>query len=124
MDSTDSIDLGEGQRIPASPPAKPMVDMRVYRAGVIAGVLSFIAFLGVVKDLNALLDPGSRGEVAWGFLMIRYSSLQRVWFGYRFTDHAAWLATIPHLIVYAAAVYGLIGLKRWGWYLLFGYVLY
>ena len=102
----------------------PGVDMRTYRAGVIAGVLSFIAFLGAVKDLNALLNPGSRGEVAWGFLMVRYTSLQRVWFGYRFTDHAAWLATIPHLILYAAAVYGLIGLKRWGWYLLFGYVLY
>src|SRR3954447_25125171 len=102
----------------------PTVDLRAYRAGVIAGVLSFIAFLGVVKDLNALLDPGGRGEVAWGFLMIRYSSLQRIWFGYRFTGHAAWLATIPHFVLYAAAVYGLIGLKRWGWYLLFGYVLY
>jgi hypothetical protein len=102
----------------------PTVDMRVYRAGVIAGVLSFIAFLGVVKDLNALLDPGGRGEVAWGFLMVRYSSLQRVWFGYRFTDYAAWLATFPHLVVYGAAICGLIGLKRWGWYLLFGYVLY
>src|SRR3954471_16043314 len=55
----------------------PAVDLRAYRAGVIAGVLSFIAFLGVVKGLNALLDPGGRGEVAWGFLMIRYSSLQR-----------------------------------------------
>lgn len=102
----------------------PAVDMRVYRAGVLAGVLSFIAFLGVVKDLNVILHPGERGQVAWGFLMLRYTSLQRVWFGYRFTGHAAWLATFPHLVLYAAVMYGLIGLHRWAWYLLFAYLLY
>jgi hypothetical protein len=118
------MDATNEEQMSANPPAKPTVDIRVYRAGVIAGVLSFIAFLGVIKDLNAILDPGGRGEVAWGFLMLRYTSMQRVWFGYRFTDHAAWLATFPHLVLYAASVYGLIGLKRWGWYLLFGYLLY
>ncbi len=100
------------------------VDPHVYRAGVIAGVLAFLAFLGVVKDVNALLNPYGHGEVAWGFLMLRYSSLQRVWFGYRFVGDAAWYATIPHLILYAAAMVGLIGLKRWGWSLLFAYLLY
>ncbi len=117
----------DAAQIPVSPATTPAIDMqvyRVYRAGVIAGVLSFIAFLGVVKDLNALLDPAHRGEVAWGFLMVRYSSMQRVWFGYRFTGQAAWLATFPHLLLYAAGIYGLIGLKRWGWYLLFTYLLY
>jgi hypothetical protein len=117
-------DTPETERRPANPPAKPAVDMRAYRAGVIAGVLSFIAFLGVVKDLNALLDPTRRGEVAWGFLMVRYSSMQRVWFGYRLTGQEAWLATIPHLVLYSAGIYGLVGLKRWGWYLLFAYLLY
>lgn len=100
------------------------IDVRAYRAGVVAGILTLIAFLGVIKDLNALLDPGGRGEVAWGFVMVRYTSLQRVWFGYRLTGHAAWLATFPHLVLYAAGIYGLIGLKRWGWYLLFAYLLY
>jgi hypothetical protein len=99
-------------------------NVRVYRAGVIAGLLSFIAFLGVVKDLNALLDPGGRGEVAWGFIMVRYTSLQRVWFGYKVTGEAAWHAAIPHLLLYAAVMVGLIGMKRWGWRLAFAYLIY
>ena len=106
------------------PLPKLAIDLHVYHAGVLAGVVAFIAFLGVIKDLNAILDPGGRGEVAWGFLMLRYSSLQRVWFGYRFTGHTAWLVTFPHLVLYAASMYGLIGLRRWGWYLLFSYLLY
>ena len=82
---TMSAPLGGG------PLPKLAIDLHVYHAGVLAGVVAFIAFLGVIKDLNAILDPGGRGEVAWGFLMLRYSSLQRVWFGYRFTGHTAWL---------------------------------
>jgi len=35
--------------------------------------------------------------------MLRYSSLQRVWFGYKFTGDAAWYAVFPHLALYAAA---------------------
>lgn len=97
---------------------------RVYRAGVIAGLLSFIAFLGVVKDLNAILDPAGRGEVAWGFLMVRYTSLQRVWFGYKLTGISAWYASFLHLSLYAATMVGLIGMKRWGWSLALAYLLY
>lgn len=107
-----------------APSTAPTVDLRAYRAGMVAGALTLICLFGLVKDLYAVLKTGGRGQLVLGFLMIRYSSIERVWFGYRFTGHAAWLATIPHLILYAAAVYGLIGLKRWGWYLLFGYVLY
>jgi hypothetical protein len=91
---------------------------------VVAGLLSFIAFLGVVKDVNAILDPAGRGEVAWGFLMVCYSSLQRVWFGYKLTGEQAWYASFPHLILYAATMVGLIGMKRWGWWLAFAYLLY
>lgn len=105
-------------------PSLPAVDLRLYRAGLIVGVLSSIAFLGVLKDLAAVLNPAGRGEVVWGFLMLRYTSLQRVWFGYRLTGQAAWLATFPHLIVYAVSIYGLVGLKRWGWYVAFVYLLY
>jgi len=99
-------------------------DSRSYRAGVLAGVFAFIAFLGFVKDLYAVLDSSGRGEMAWGFLMLRYSSLQRVWFGYKFTGDAAWIATFPHLGLYAAAVYGLVARRRWCWYLVFAYLLY
>ena len=97
---------------------------RAYRAGVIAGMLSFLAFLGVVKDLNAILDPSGRGEVAWGFVMVRYTSIQRVWFGYKLTGEGAWYASFPHLFLYAATMIGLIGKTRWGWRLAFLYLLY
>lgn len=98
--------------------------VRAYRAGVVAGLLSFIAFLGVVKDVNALLDPSGRGEVAWGFVMVRYTSLQRVWFGYKLTGAAAWYATFPHCLLYLATMIGLIGRRSWGWLLAFVYLLY
>ena len=63
----------------------PAVDLRAYRAGVIAGVLSFIAFLGVVKDLNALLDPGGRGE--WLFLLISFPlELSAAWLLWRYRN--------------------------------------
>jgi len=89
-----------------------------------AGALTLICLLGLVKDLYAVLKTSGRGQLVLGFLMIRYSSVERVWFGYRFTGTAAWLATFPHLVLYAVAIYGLIRLRRWVWYLLFAYVLY
>ncbi len=98
--------------------------VRAYRAGVVAGLLSFIAFLGVVKDVNALLDPSGRGEVAWGFVMVRYTSLQRVWFGYKLTGAAAWYSAFPHCLLYLATMIGLIGRRSWGWLLAFAYLLY
>jgi len=100
------------------------VETRAYRAGLVAGALALVALLGAVKDLYALLKPSGRGQLILGFLMLRYSRLERVWFGYRFTGQAALLATIPHLLLYAAGAYGLITRRRWGWYLLFAYVLY
>lgn len=100
------------------------IETHAYRAGLIAGALALVALLGAVKDLYALLKPSGRGQLILGFLMLRYSRLERVWFGYRFTDKAALLATIPHLLLYAAGAYGLITRRRWGWYLMFAYVLY
>jgi hypothetical protein len=100
------------------------VDPHVFRAGVLAGVLAFIAFVGVFKDVYALIDPGRRGSLAWGFLMVRYTSLERVWFGYRLHGDAAWYATLPHVAIYAAAIIGLAGMRRWGWWLVFLYVIY
>ena len=114
----------DSDQVGVEPPSKPAVDIHVYRAGVIAGAVGLIAFLGVIKDLGAILAPGGSGQFVWGFLMLRYSSLERVWFGYRFTGYTAWLATFPHLGLYAASIYGLIGLRRWGWYLVFAYLLY
>ena len=103
---------------------RDLTDARSYRAGVFAGMVAFIAFLGLVKDIYALLDSAGRGQMAWGFLMLRYSSLQRVWLGYKFTGDAAWYAAFPHLALYGAAVYGLVLRRRWSWLLLFGYLLY
>jgi len=104
----------------ASAPADP----RSYRAGLLAGALAFVAFLGFVKDVYALLDVHGRGEMAWGFVMLRYSSLQRVWLGYKLMGEAAWYATFPHLVLYAAAIYGLVLRCGWGWLLVFIYLLY
>jgi len=89
-------------------------DIRVFRAGVIAGGLAFIAFLGAVKDIGAVLSPGERGDLTLSFLSVRYTSLSRVWFGYRFVGEEAWKAAFPHLILYAAAMVGLSGMRRWG----------
>lgn len=108
----------------SSSSAAPAADLHSYRAGMVAGALTLICLLGLVKDLYAVLKTGGRGQLILGFLMIRYSSVERVWFGYRFTGTAAWLATFPHLVLYATAIYGLIRLRRWAWYLLFAYVLY
>jgi len=109
---------------PVAPPPQPVGDIRVFRAGVLAGVLALIAFLGAVKDIGAVLSPGERGDLTWGFLSVRYTSLSRVWFGYRFVGEEAWKAAFPHLILYAAAMIGLSGMRRWGWYVAFAYLLY
>ena len=105
-------------------PTVPVIDLHVYRAGVVAGVLTFLAFVGVVKDIAVLLSPGERGELTWGFLSVRYTSLSRVWFGYRFVGETAWLAAAPHLLLYGVSMVGLAGARRWGWYVAFAYVLY
>ncbi len=101
-----------------------LAEERAYHAGLVAGAVTLVALLGVVKDLYALLKPSGRGQLIFGFLMLRYTRLERVWFGYRFTGTEAFWATIPHVLLYAAVAYGLITRRRWGWILTFAYVLY
>jgi hypothetical protein len=99
-------------------------DARNYRAGLVFGAVTLVMALGVVKDAWALLKPSGEGVLVFGFLMVRYSSLYRVWFGYALTGSAAWYATIPHVVLYGAGIYGLITRRRWGWILLSIYLLY
>lgn len=117
----DGADLTVNPRVTSS---SSVGDMRVFRAGVVAGVLALIGFLGVVKDIGAIMSPGERGDLTWGFLSVRYTSMSRVWFGYRFVGEDAWKAAFPHLLLYGAAMVGLIGMRRWGWYVAFAYLLY
>jgi hypothetical protein len=99
-------------------------DVRAYRTGLVFGAVALVMLLGVIKDVWALLKPSGEGLLVFGFLMIRYSSAYRVWFGYAFTGTAAWYATIPHVVLYAAGIYGLIARRRWGWMLISAYLLY
>ena len=99
-------------------------DARSYHAGLVFGAVTLIMVLGVIKDLWALLKPSGEGILVFGFLMIRYSSLSRVWLGYSLTGPAAWYATIPHVALYAIGAYGLITRRRWGRALVSAYLLY
>jgi hypothetical protein len=97
---------------------------RMYQAGLVFGAASFVMTLGVIKDVWALLKPSGEGILVFGFLMVRYSSVYRVWFGYPLTGAAAWYATIPHVILYGAGVFGLVTRRRWAWALVSAYLLY
>ena len=99
-------------------------DARSYHAGMVFGAVTLIMLLGVIKDVWALVKPAGEGILVFGFLMIRYSSLYRVWLGYSLTGSAAWYATIPHVVLYAAGAYGMITRRHWGWSLVFLYLLY
>ena len=106
------------------PAPPPPIDLRAYRAGLIFGAITLVMLLGVIKDLWALYKPSGKGQLLFGFLILRYSSVERVWLGWRFYGADAWFATIPHVVLYTAGAYGLITLRRWGWYLLFVYLFY
>jgi hypothetical protein len=96
----------------------------MYRAGLLSGALTFVVVLGIVKDVWALLKPNGEGVLVFGFLMLRYSSHYRVWFGYALTGEAAWYGAILHVILYAAGAYGLMTRRRWGWMLVSAYLPY
>jgi hypothetical protein len=99
-------------------------DARSYHAGLVFGAVTLIMVLGVIKDVWALVKPSGEGILVFGFLMIRYSSLYRVWLGYSLTGPAAWYATIPHVVLYATGAYGLITRRHWGRTLVSVYLLY
>jgi hypothetical protein len=96
----------------------------MYRAGLVSGALASVIVLGIVKDVWALLKPSGEGILVFGFLMLRYSSQYRVWFGYGLTGRAAWYGAILHVILYAAGAYGLVTRRRWGWMLVAAYLPY
>jgi hypothetical protein len=99
-------------------------DFAGYQAGLVFGAVSLVMTLGVIKDVWALLKPSGEGILVFGFLMVRYSSVYRVWLGYPLTGAAAWYATIPHVILYGAGVFGLVTRRRWAWALVSAYLLY
>jgi hypothetical protein len=96
----------------------------MYRAGLVSGALTSVIVLGIVKDVWALLKPNGEGILVFGFLMLRYSSHYRVWFGYALTGEAAWYGAILHVILYGAGAYGLMTRRRWGWMLVSAYLPY
>jgi hypothetical protein len=97
---------------------------RMYQAGLVFGAVSLVMTLGVIKDVWALLKPSGEGILVFGFLMLRYSTVYRVWLGYPLTGTAAWYATIPHVILYGAGLFGLVTRRRWAWALVSAYLLY
>lgn len=79
-------------------------------------LLAGMAILAVLKELIDLLgkpiDPGLPNHDV------------QVWFGYRFEGMMAKVLTIPHLLVYGYAAYGLFRMTRLGWWVAFLYLLY
>jgi hypothetical protein len=74
-------------------------------------ILAVIAALAVIKDLLDLVGKPTTTDV-------------QVWFGYRFEGIIAKLLTLPHLIIYGYAAYGLWRLTYLGWWVAFLYLLY
>ena len=79
-------------------------------------ILAIIAALAVVKDLIDLF--GKPADI-----LLPNHDVQ-VWFGYRFEGWLAKLLTLPHLLIYGYAAYGLWRLTRLGWWVAFLYLLY
>jgi hypothetical protein len=98
-------------------------DHRSFRLGTVLGGLALLAALGAFKNFMALFSGEREGYVLFGFLALQYSASQ-VWFGYAFSGLTAQLLRIPHILLYGAAAYGLWTRRKWGWYLVFGYLLY
>jgi hypothetical protein len=79
-------------------------------------ILAVLAALAVVKDLIDLVDKPAN-------LLMPDHDVQ-VWFGYRFEGWLAKLLTLPHLVIYGYAAYGLWRLTSLGWWVAFLYLLY
>jgi len=74
-------------------------------------ILATISALAVLKDLIDLFGKPVGADV-------------QVWFGYRFEGMMAKILTIPHLLIYGYAAYGLLRMTRLGWWVAFIYLLY
>jgi hypothetical protein len=79
-------------------------------------ILAVVAALAVVKDLVDLVGKPAD-------LLMPNHDVQ-VWFGYRFEGWLAKLLTLPHLVIYGYAAYGLWRLTPLGWWVAFLYLLY
>ena len=79
------------------------------RRPVLITILAILAALAVVKDLIDLVGKPAD-------LLMPNHDVQ-VWFGYRFAGWLAKLLTLPHLVIYGYAAYGLWRLTPWagGW---------
>jgi hypothetical protein len=79
-------------------------------------ILAIIAGLRVLKDLvDLVVKPANT--------LMPNQDVQ-VWFGYRFEGMLAKLLTLPHLVIYGYAAYGLWRLTKLGWWVGFLYLLY
>jgi hypothetical protein len=79
-------------------------------------ILAILAALAVLKDLVDLVAKPAD-------LLMPNHDVQ-VWFGYRFEGWVAKLLTLPHLVIYGYAAYGLWRLTFLGWWVAFLYLLY
>lgn len=86
------------------------------RRPVLITILAILAALAVVKDLIDLV--GKPADI-----LLPNHDVQ-VWFGYRFEGWLAKLLTLPHLVIYGYAAYGLWRLTPLGWWVAFVYLLY
>jgi hypothetical protein len=95
--------------------ASEPTDGTVRRPALIT-ILAVLAALAVVKDLIDLVGKPAD-------LLMPNHDVQ-VWFGYRFEGWLAKLLTLPHLVIYGYAAYGLWRLTSPGWWVAFLYLLY
>jgi hypothetical protein len=86
------------------------------RRPVLITILAILAALAVFKDLIDLVGKPAD-------LLMPNHDVQ-VWFGYRFAGWLAKLLTLPHLVIYGYAAYGLWRLTPLGWWVAFLYLLY
>lgn len=83
---------------------------------VLITILAIVAILAVVKDLYDLVLKSAD---------INHPDHDvQVWFGYRFRGLAAKLLTLPHLLIYGYAAYGLFRMHELAWWLAVVYLLY
>src|SRR5215471_19256585 len=79
-------------------------------------LLAVISLLRMVKDLIDLVAKPVE-------LLLPNHDVQ-VWFGYRFEGMAAKILTLPHLLIYGYAAYGLFRMTQLGWWVTVLYLLY
>jgi hypothetical protein len=96
---------------------EPTPPDRVTRRPLLVSILAAICVLAVIKELIELIGKPVDPHVP--------NPDVQVWFGYRFEGGiTAKILTLPHLVVYGYAAYGLFRMRRLGWWVAFLYLLY